>query len=135
MSATAVLAPEQTSGLSVRENPRPTRHRDPLRARPGGGPGRRSGPRSPATDSAGEGVGRLRARRPARACSPEPATAASSLPHGSGARVRLTERGIAVILTTGVMIVVAALTVLCLTALRVTGESAEPFKASYAAQL
>jgi hypothetical protein len=60
---------------------------------------------------------------------------AASPPCDAATRVRLTERGIAVILTTGVIIVVAALTVVCLTALRVTGESAEPLRASYAAQL
>jgi hypothetical protein len=48
--------------------------------------------------------------------------------------VRLTERGVAVILVAGAMIVLAALTVVTLTALRVTGDSAQPLNPSYAAQ-
>jgi hypothetical protein len=69
-----------------------------------------------------------------RACSLERPATASAVHREAVAQVRLTDRGIAVILTTGVMIVVAALTVLCLTALRVTGQSVEPL-AAYAAQL
>jgi hypothetical protein len=50
------------------------------------------------------------------------------------AGVRLTERGIAVVLVTGLMIVLAAVTVVGLTAVRVTGDRAQPLPASYAAQ-
>jgi hypothetical protein len=45
---------------------------------------------------------------------------------------RLTDRGIAVILVAGAMIVMAALVVVGLTAVRVTGEDAQPLPASYA---
>jgi hypothetical protein len=135
MSATAVLAPEQSGRTSAPEVLHPVRRRAPQRTRTGGGPGRRLGPGSLSPKPVGEGEARLRAARPARACSVEPRSVAASLPCDVAARVRLTERGIAVILTTGVIIVVAALTVLCLTALRVTGESAEPLTASYGAQL
>ena len=49
-------------------------------------------------------------------------------------QVRLTDRGIAVILVAGAMIVLAAATVIALTAVRVTGESYQPASFSQAAQ-
>ena len=134
MSATAVLAPEQSGRTSAPETPCRTRRGAPPRTRPAGGPGRRPGPSSPSVELPREGGDRLPTGRPVRACSLERPATASAVHREAVAQVRLTDRGIAVILTTGVMIVVAALTVLCLTALRVTGQSVEPL-AAYAAQL
>jgi hypothetical protein len=76
--------------------------------------GRGSGPQArPARALRGS---RTLARAGSRGCSPAVATVSSS------ATWRLTDRGIAVVLVIGMMIMVAALVVIGLTALRVTGD-------------
>lgn len=101
-----------------RSAPGPVRHR-----RPGRRSGRASGPilRPPVVcppPAAGRGaVGH------AQACSlPGPGVSAVTVASaGSAPTWRLTDRGVAVVLVVGLMIIVAALTVVGLTALKVTG--------------
>lgn len=102
----------------------------PLRTRrPAQGSGRTAGPvlrpveRCPAPALAGRPVSR------ARACAlpaPERHVATVAAPQSAGAAWRLTDRGVAVVLMAGLMIMVAALTVVGLTAFRVTGDSYQP---------
>jgi hypothetical protein len=88
--------------------------RVPPAVRPGRRDGRGSGPQArPARALRGS---RTLARAGSRSCSPTVPTVSSS------ATWRLTDRGIAVVLVTGMMIMVAALVVIGLTALRVTGD-------------
>ena len=84
-------------------------------ARPGRRSGRGTGPQARPTRSV---TGGTRVLRP-QACSVEAPTPRVVT---GGAGWRLTERGIALVLVTGLLIVTAALTVVGLTALRVTGE-------------
>ncbi len=87
-------------------------------ARPGRRNGRGSGPQArPARPLTGAQARRAPVTRP-QSCSVE---APGRVVPGTGAW-RLTERGIALVLITGLLIVTAALTVVGLTALRVTGE-------------
>ena len=82
--------------------------------RPGRRDGRGGGPQArPARALRGS---RTLARAGGRGCSPAVDTVSSSAPW------RLTDRGIAVVLVTGMMIMVAALVVIGLTALRVTSD-------------
>ena len=137
MSATTALRPavstatrseQRTEGLE----PQPGRSRDGSKVRPGWTSGRGAGPL--ARPARRVDPPRLRSTRglSARSCTAE--TAVGRQPSYAQSVVRLTDRGIAVILVTGVMIVWAAATVVGLTALRVTGDGAQPLPAPYAAQ-
>ena len=87
-------------------------------ARPGRRTGRGTGPQArPARGVPAAPLSRSRALR-SQACTVEAPTPLAA-PSGGW---RLTERGIALVLVTGLLIVTAALTVVGLTALRVTGE-------------
>jgi len=101
-----------------RSTPRPVRQRRPAR-----GSGRAAGPiLRPVVACPPPSTGRVVVRR-ARACS-LPAAEASGAPVASMSSAptwRLTERGVAVVLVVGLMIMVAALTVVGLTAAKVTG--------------
>jgi hypothetical protein len=70
-----------------------------------------------------------------RACVVDVAAPAPAPLPVARAVTRLTDRGIAVVLVAGAMIVVAAVTVIALTALRVTGDNAQPLSSSHAVQL
>jgi len=133
MSATAVAARETSSprleeaGVRVRPGPARPRHLRPARQSGRGvGPTARPAHFVPPPRLAPP----VRSRASACTVDTDPAALRWS---ASQNRTRLTERGIAVILVAGVMIVLAAVTVVSLTALRVTGEGAEPLS-SYAAQ-
>jgi hypothetical protein len=87
--------------------------------RPGVGSGRRAGPQAhPARALPAAFPGR--GRTGPCACTPTEAGARAV------GRWRLTDRGVAVVLVTGLMIMIAALTVVGLTALRVTGSDYRP---------
>jgi hypothetical protein len=90
--------------------------------RPGLGSGRRGGP--PAHP--GRGVSTAYAAPSGRALR------GCRLPDAPAASWRLTDRGVAVVLVIGLMIMVAALTVIGLTAVRVTGPDYRPDVASLA---
>jgi len=96
-------------------------------ARPNRGTGRRTGPQA----RPGQAVEAPSLHRPAEArvqgCLADAATS-------SPAAWQLTDRGIAVVLTVTVMIVFAALTVVGLTALRVTSPSYQPYGQTQLAQ-
>lgn len=113
MDVTTLEAPPGApAGTRVVAGP-PTPVRVP--ARPGRRSGRGTGPQArPARPV----TGGTRVLRP-QACAVE---APAPRPAAGGAGWRLTERGIALVLVTGLLIVTAALTVVGLTALRVTGE-------------
>ena len=87
--------------------------------RPGTGSGRRVRPQAHPDRLLPAAFGG-RGRTGPRACTP---TGAAAVP---APRWRVTERGVAVVLVTGLMIMVAALTVVGLTALRVTGPDYRP---------
>lgn len=92
------------------------------RPRPAQGSGREVGPRL----RPNQPVSRQSLSRPARSAAhacvmPMPAPAVPS-PNASTAGWRLTDRGVAVVIVTGLMLMVAALTVIGLTALRVTSD-------------
>lgn len=98
----------------------PTTAPAPSRApgRTGRRTGRGTGPQArPARTVPGTPLGRPRVLRP-QACTVEAPVPLAP----AGGAWRLTERGIALVLVTGLLIVTAALTVVGLTALRVTGE-------------
>lgn len=96
----------------------PTRPRRPVTRRPAHGTGRASAP-----------VARPVRGTPALTLAPGARTRASSCTvDASPARWRLTDRGIAVVLVTGLMIVAAAVAVVSMTALRVAGEHYQPFQ-------
>lgn len=105
-------APQSTESRIGRAVPTPVRPRP--RHRPGRGSGRAGGPVT--RPAAGVAPPRLRAAGAvgSRACVAEPAP------------LRLTDRGIAVIIVAGLMLVVAALVVVGATALRVTSENYRP---------
>ena len=92
------------------------------RTRPAQGSGREVGPRlRPGQPIPTHSLGRS-ASSAAHACvmpMPAPVAAAGSSRQASW---RLTDRGVAVVIVTGLMLMVAALTVIGLTALRVTGD-------------
>ena len=113
MDVTTLEAP-QGAAAAV---PRTARPAAPSRApgRPGRRAGRGTGPQArPARPLAGG----TRVLRPQSCTVEAPAPRAAA----AGSSWRLTERGIALVLVTGLLIVTAALTVVGLTALRVTGE-------------
>ncbi|MGI8458613.1 MAG: hypothetical protein ACR2LI_10935 [Propionibacteriaceae bacterium] len=117
-AASAATAPTITAPQPVRW-PRPRRFAPAVR-RPWGRDNRFRGPRLRPAISPSFGVGTTRA----------PDDVVVELPLGpqscamvSATRWRLTERGIAVVLVAGLMIVVAGLTVVTATALRVTSDS------------
>jgi len=101
-------------------------------ARPTRGPGRRTGPAA----RPGQTVEAPTLRRPAQHRSAQARVQAcrAEAAISSPAVWRLTDRGIAVILTVTVMIVFAALTVVGLTALRVTSPSYQPYGQSQLVQ-
>jgi hypothetical protein len=114
MDVTTLEAPLGAAAAGARVAGRPT---PPVQApgRPGRRAGRGTGPQArPARSLAGG----TRVLRP-RACAVEVPTDRTAT---GNAGWRLTERGIALVLVTGLLIVTAALTVVGLTALRVTGE-------------
>lgn len=94
--------------------------------------GRSSGPQArPSRPVTLAPAGRARVLRP-QACTVEAPTVALGTPRPTV--WRLTERGIALVLVTGLLIVTAAVTVIGLTALRVTGDSYAPAGQSVLAQ-
>lgn len=117
-------------------DPMATRRLDPplprrVRRRPARGSGRGAGPILRPVSSRRP---RLSLQKPmAHACqlpAPEPATASvEAVPHVGW---QLTDRGVAVVLVVGLMIMVAAMTVVGLTALKVTGGG---YQASVSASL
>lgn len=107
------------------------------RVRPVGRSGRRPAPRSRPLRQLAPPSLAPEVQRRAHACTGEaaaPVVVSVPQPARSRTRTRLTDRGIAVILVAGAMIVLAAVTVVTLTALQVTGDGAQPLPASYAAQ-
>ncbi len=92
------------------------------RTRPAQGSGREAGPRlRPAQPVSTQSLSRP-VNSAARACvMPTPAPIVA-VPSARPAGWRLTDRGVAVVIVTGLMIMVAALTVVGLTALRVTSD-------------
>lgn len=114
MDVTTLEAPQGATDSGPRATARtaaPTRAPGRPRRRTGRGTGPQARPARPLAGSS------TRVLRP-QACAVEtPAVQAAP-----GARWRLTERGIALVLVTGLLVVTAALTVVGLTALRVTGE-------------
>ncbi|SDS33001.1 hypothetical protein SAMN04488543_1521 [Friedmanniella luteola] len=113
MDVTTLEAPQGATAAGYRATARPT---SPTRApgRPRRRTGRGTGPQArPARPLAGG----TRVLRP-QAC----AVDAPAAPAVASAGWRLTERGIALVLVTALLIVTAAVTVVGLTALRVTGE-------------
>lgn len=101
----------------------------PLRTgRPARGSGRAAGPILRPVEACPAPALTRRAVARARGCQlPEPdAELGPAAVAGIAAGWRLTERGVAVVLVVGLMIMVAALTVVGLTAIRVTGPSYQP---------
>lgn len=92
--------------------------------RPGERPGRGVSPSPRSTTSWSTGPVTAAPALLARGCTVD--LAPTVPPATARVHTRLTDRGIAVILVAGVMLVVAAVTVVGLTAFRVTGDSAEP---------
>ena len=119
MNVSTLEAPQ---GVSAVGQPSPAQRgaaapsRTPVR--PGRRTGRGTGPQArPARRASGGPLGQARTVRPQSCAVGAPAPAATAADAW-----RLTERGIALVLVTGLLIVTAALTVVGLTALRVTGE-------------
>ena len=136
VSATTVEVPQDSTttrrgtglvGGPVRQG-RPTRVRPARRSGRSLAPRARPGSFAPAPALVPSTRGR------ARSCSVEAPAAEVVADLAPEVHTRLTDRGIAVILVTGAMIVMAALVVVGLTAVRVTGDNAEPLPASYASQ-
>jgi hypothetical protein len=102
-------------------------------SRPAGRSGRSLAPRSrpvhPLSAPSWAPTGRSRARACRVEAQQSPANHAVR-----DARVRITDRGIAVVLVTAAMIVLAAATVVGLTALRVTGDHYQPLSTSQVLQ-
>jgi hypothetical protein len=131
MSATTAAAPETFSQTRPAPSPRPLRPRRPSRSRPAARSGRALAPLArPVAFVPAPTLSPSFGSR-ARSCTVEAPTAMPA-PVPTRVRTRLTDRGVAVILVAGAMIVVAAVAVVGLTALRVTGDGAEPLTASYA---
>ena len=121
---TQIVIDRTAKSPMARPDVRPLRTRRPAR-----GSGRLAGPvlrpveKCPAPAVAGRPAVR------SHACvlpAPERSVALETVAGAAGATWRLTERGVAVVLVTGLMIMVAALTVVGLTALKVTGDSYRP---------
>lgn len=115
MDVTTLEAPQQGAAAAGLRAVRPAA---PTRApgRPGRRTGRGTGPQArPARPL----TGGTRVLRPQSCTVDAPAPRAAAAASSSW---RLTERGIALVVVTGLLIVTAALTVVGLTALRVTGE-------------
>jgi hypothetical protein len=113
MDVTTLDAPQAATAAGSRAALRqatPTRTPGRPRRRTGRGTGPQARPARPL-------AGGTRVLRPQACTVPAPAPAAAA-----GATWQLTERGIALVLVTGLLIVTAALTVIGLTALQVTGE-------------
>lgn len=106
--------------------PKPTR---PLRRSPGGrGSGRASAPTLRPSHICPSPSARSSTVSSVRSCVvPVPVPAGAVSVGGSVTSWRLTERGVGVVLVIGLMIMVAALTVIALTAVTVTGEGYRPF--------
>lgn len=122
---------------------------DPTRRRTGGmlagGPGETGSPSTPVIrplrptrPSRGSGRGRSPQARPRTAVAPP---RLAPRPHaqvrgctGEAAALRLTDRGIAVIVVAGLMVMVASLVVIGATAMRVTGENYRPTNQSQIVQ-
>lgn len=124
-SGGAASAPAQASRIAVSRSTRPGTR--PLRSRrPSFGSGRGAAPvLRPAAACPAPGLARG-ATAGARACAlpvPEPDSAGS---RAAAVTWRLTDRGVATVLVAGLMIMVAALTVVGLTAFKVTGEGYRP---------
>lgn len=116
-TATATLRPTITR--SSRRSATPPAPR-PVPGRTRRGPGRGTGPEArPARLTTDRGAVRPATSR-SQAC--RVAAPAPQLRVAAGPSWRLTDRGIALVLVTGVLIVTAALAVVGLTALRVTGD-------------
>lgn len=116
ISAAAGAAPtSRRTAAPTQPRRRPTR-------RPAHGTGRASAPVARPVRAVPAPTLAPGARTRARSCTVEAAPA----------RWRLTDRGIAVVLVTGLMIVAAAVAVVGMTALRVTGENYQPFQQSEA---
>lgn len=151
MSAATLSGSTVETASPEHELSRPVRLQ-PARVRPAGRPGRSSAPRSrPARPLAAPSLNPTSlnptslnptalnpmVQRGVRSCLGEAAPGATaSWPVHTPVRVRtrITDRGIALVLVAGVMIVLAAVTVVGLTALRVTSDSYQPLAAAYAAQ-
>lgn len=112
--------------MTVREaGPNVERPEERSLRRPGRGSGRASGPSFRPSSVLPPPIGRP-PTTPARSCvvsMPETRELRASVPVSAW---RLTERGVAVVLVTGLMIMVAALTVVGLTAVKVTGAGYQP---------
>jgi hypothetical protein len=113
MDVTTLEAPLGTTATGPRSTARttaPTRAPGRPRRRTGRGTGPQARPDRPL-------AGGTRVLRPQSCAVEAPAVSVAANPGW-----RLTERGIALVLVTGLLVVTAALTVVGLTALRVTGE-------------
>jgi hypothetical protein len=136
MSATTVAAPEAPALVRDHgEAVQPARRSRPARVRPVGRSGRSLGPRARPAGFVPAPTLTPTTGLKARACVVDVAAAAPAPQPVARAVTRLTERGIAVVLVAGAMIVVAAVTVIALTAMRVTGDNAQPLSSSHAVQL
>lgn len=92
------------------------------------GSGRSAGPiLRPVEACPAPGLARRSVGRPHACALPRPDVDGATRPGPAPTPAwRLTDRGVALVLVTGLMIMVAALTVVCLTALKVTGEGYQP---------
>jgi hypothetical protein len=108
------------------------RHGRPARVRPARRSGRSLAPRARPGSFAPAPALVPSTRRQARACNVEAPVTEVVADLAPQVHTRLTDRGIAVILVAGAMIVMAALVVVGLTAVRVTSDDAQPLPASYA---
>lgn len=121
VTAVGQTAPAARTSAPVRAPARPRRRT-----------GRSSGPQARPSRPVTVGpVGHGRVLRP-KSCTVDAPTFAPAAPRPSA--WRLTERGIALVLVTGLLIVTAAVTVIGLTALRVTGDNVVPPGQSVLAQ-
>lgn len=123
MSAAMIEAPStatRTGSITRTRQLRPGR---------GGGRGTRPVSRSMAGVAAPALVGHTRPRPDARSCRPEyrrPAPITAAAADAVSAGWRLTNRGIAVVLITGALLVAAAVTVITATAITVTSDDYHP---------
>jgi hypothetical protein len=131
MSATTVMTPEVSDSPDVRRQ-FPFRGPSPARSRPARRAGRRLGPTARPVGTVLAPLGMGTASRKVHACGGDEVTVPAVVPLPAG-QLRLTERGIALILVAGLLVVIAATTVVGLTALRVTGDGAAPLPSSYSA--
>ena len=136
MSTATLSAPmAQTASQQPALLDQPVRPR-PARVRPAGRSGRSLAPRSrPARPLAPPSLAPA-LQAGAHSCSGESAGSVVVVLPATRVRtgLRITDRGIALIIVTGAMIVLAAVTVVGLTALRVTGDSYQPLPPAYASQ-